>query len=260
MRFLTGLVIVAAVCGACSSSSGNGTTGSPTSSSSSSGSGSGGSGGGGTGGGDAGTDAPVNMCSAAIAQLLSPINKVSKGSVSILSTSGAVRTVYVDASAGGFGNDGSNPYIYLDLETATQVDLTDQQAETSTAWDLAVKRPVLFTNDGDGGLGKGGTHVVSKAFDAVTTADATGTFATESFVDSDCNPKTDDTGAVLTTLSDWYDYDQQTNVLTPKASTTYVIRGATGKLYKLGILTYYAEPDGGMGTLGGYYTFQIGAL
>jgi hypothetical protein len=254
MRFLTGLLFVAVACGACSSSSGPGTG--STSSSSSSGSG----GGTGTGGGDAGIDAPLNMCSAAIDMILMPIDKVSKGSVSILATSGSVRTVYVDASAGGFGNDGSNPYIYLDLETATQVDVTDKQAQTSTAWDLAVKRPVLFTNDGDGGIGKGGTLTVAKAFDAVTAADATGTFATEAFVDSSCNPQTDPTGAVLTTMSNWYDYDQQTNVLTPKPNTTFVIRGATGKLYKLGILTYYAEPDGGMGTQGGYYTFQIGAL
>ncbi len=253
MRFVTGLLFVAALFGACSSSS-KGTT-------SSSASGSGGSGGGAaTGGGDAGVDAPVNMCSKAIEMILGPVDKVSTGSVTVLSTAGGVSTVYVDASAGGFGNDATHPYTYLDLATTTRVDLTDQQAATSTAWDLAIKRPVLFTNDGDAGPGGGGTRIVAKAFDQVTAADATGAFATESFVDGDCNPKTDPAGDVLTTLSNWYDYDQQTNVLTPKTATTYVIRGGTGKLYKVGILTYYAEPDGGMGTLGGYYTLQVGAL
>ena len=39
-----------------------------------------------------------------------------------------------------------------------------------------------------------------------------------------------------------------------------MIRGATGKLYKLGFLSYYGEPDGGMQTNGGYYLLQVGAL
>lgn len=215
---------------------------------------------GGSGGGDAGTDAPINMCSAAIGMILKPIDSVSTGAVSILATSGAVRTVYVDASAGGFGSSDTHPRTYLDLATATQVAITDKQAPASTAWDLAIKRPVLFTNDGDGGPGAGGTRVVSKAFDQVTAADATGKFATESFVDTNCNAKTDAAGDILTTFSNWYDYDQATNVLTPHPNTTYVVRGGTGKLYKIGILTYYGEPDGGTGTVGGYYILQVGAL
>lgn len=214
----------------------------------------------GTGGGDAGTDAPVNMCSAAIGMLLGPVDSVSTGSVSILSTASGVRTVYVDASAGGFGMDGTHPRTYVNLETCTRVDVTDKQAPSSTAWDLALKRPVLFTNDGDGGSGQGGTLTVAKAFDQVTSADASGTFATESFVDADCNPKTDAVGDLTTTFSGWYDYDQATNVLTPKPNTTYVVRGGTGKLYKVGIVGYYGEPDGGMGTLGGYFILQVGAL
>ena len=210
--------------------------------------------------GDAGLDAPVNQCSAAVASLLGPIMQVSTGTVTILSTASGVRTVYVDASAGGFGNDTTNPRAYVNLETATRVDVTDTQASTSTAWDLAIKRPILFTNDGDGGPGKGGTLIVGKAFDQVTAADATGAFATESFVDASCNAKTDPTGAILTTFSNWYNYDQATNALTPVPDMTFVIRGGTGKLYKLAIVTYYAEPDGGTGTLGGYYVLNIGAL
>ena len=217
-------------------------------------------GGGGGGGGDAGLDAPVNMCSAAIGMLLGPIDKVSTGTVSIIGTSGTTNTVYVDASAGGFGADSTHPRIYLDLATATKVAITDKQAPTSTAWDLALKRPVLFTNDGDGGPGMGGLLTVAKAFDQVTIADATGKFALESFVDASCNPKTDAVGDVLTTMSNWYDYDQATNILTPKPTTTFIVRGGTGKLYKLGIVTYYGEPDGGTGMAGGYYVLQIGAL
>ena len=249
MRLSTGFFLAALACGACSSQG-----------SSPAGSGGGTTTQGGGGGGDAGTDAPVNMCSAAIGMILAPIGSVSTGAVSVLSTAGAVQTVYVDASAGGFGADATHPRVYLDLATGMRVDITDKQAPASTAWDLAIKRPVLFTNDGDGGPGMGGSLMVAKAFDQVTAADATGKLAVESFVDADCNPKTDPVGDVLTTMSNWYDYDQQTNAVTPKPGTTFVIRGAKGKLYKVAILTYYGEPDGGMGTAGGYYVLQIGAL
>lgn len=202
----------------------------------------------------------TSSCTAAIATLLKPIDKVSTGAVSIVSEASGVRKVYVDASAGGFGNEDKNPRVYVDLGAATRVDITDKQGPTSTAWDLAFKRPVIFTNSGDGGSGGGGVFIVKKAFDAVTAADVTGPYSTESFVDADCNPKTDPTGAILTTMSNWYDYDAATMHLTPKPSTTFVVRGGTGTLYKVAILSYYSTPTGGTGTLGGYYLLQVGAL
>ncbi len=251
---LAGVALAAAIgCGGK-----NDATGASSAASSGSSSSSGAGGGGGAGG--SGGSAPVNMCSAAIAMILKPVDQVSTGAVSIVKTAGATRTVYVDASAGGFGNQDSHPRVYVNLDTATRVDITDKQAPASTAWDLAFKRPVLFSNDGDGGSGKGVVIVVAKAFDQVSAADANGPFATESFVDMDCNPKMDPTGDVLTTMSSWYDYDQQTNQVTPKANTTYVIRGATGKLYKLAIQSFYGKPDGTTGTQGGYYLLQLGGL
>lgn len=214
--------------------------------------------------GDSGNDAPVeaatNMCSAALAMILGPIDKVSTGAVTIVSDMGGVKTLYVDASAGGFGNDASNPRVYVDLAAGKRVDVTDVQAATSTAWDLAIKRPVIFTNSGDGGSGQGGVIIVGKAFDQVTSADATGNFATETFVDMDCNAQLDPTGLPLTTFNGWYNYDQATNHLTPKPSTTFVVRGGSGKLYKVGIESYYATPSGGTQTNGGEFLLQVAAL
>ncbi len=221
------------------------------------------------GAGDADVDAPAdatadagNMCSAALSSVLKPVDKVSTGVVSVVSDTNGVKTVYLDASAGSFALQDQYPRTYVNLETATRVDVTDVQAPTSTGWDLAFKRPVIFTNDGDGGPGQGGLLTVAKAFDQVTAADATGTFATESFVDADCNPKTDATGEILTTMSDWYDYDQQTNTVTPKPGTTFIVRGATGKLYKVAILSFYGRPDGGTGgsQLAGEYLIEVAGL
>jgi hypothetical protein len=61
-------------------------------------------------------------------------------------------------------------------------------------------------------------------------------------------------------MSNWYNYDQQTNVLTPMPNMTFVVRGGTGKLYKMAILSYYGEPDGGMQANGAYYLLQVEAL
>lgn len=210
---------------------------------------------------EAGMDGSTSSCNAAIEQVLKPIDMVSTGDVAIVSESGGVRTLYIDASAGGPNVAEMNPRVYVDLSTAKRVDISDVQARTSTAWDLALRRYVMFTNGGTGGPGMGGSLVVGKAFDQVTAADAAGkTFAVEAFVDQDCNQNMDPLGGILTTMSDWYDYNQQTNTVTPKKNFTYIIRGASGKLFKLAILQFYGLPDGGTGSSGGHFIVQVGAL
>ena len=201
-----------------------------------------------------------SACTAAREQTLKPVATVSTGEVKTLSDAGGVKTIFVDASAGGAQAAATNPRVYLSLETATRVDVSDVDAATSTAWDLAVKRPVLFANSGDGGSGQGGAVLVAKPFDAVTAADgAAATFTPESFFDADCKAKVDQTGAVKTSFDGWYDYDQATNHLTPKTST-WIVKGGTGKLFKVQITSYYANPDGTEGMAGGRYTLKIGAL
>jgi hypothetical protein len=208
---------------------------------------------------DAGTgDGGGGTCTAAIEQTLKPIDKVSTRNVSILSDTGGVKTLFVDATAGGITAAATNPYIYVNLERGQRVDVTDKSARTSTDWDLALKRQVIFTNSGDGGSGQGGTTSTAKAFDQVTSADATN-FQTESFFDQDCNAKLDQINSIMTTFSDWYDYDTGTNALSPKA-TTYIVKGGTGKQYKISIQNYYGTPDGGTGQAGALFIMKVAAL
>ena len=199
----------------------------------------------------AGGSAAGAPCAAKKDQLLKPIATVSTGAVAVLSEAAGTRTVFIDASAGGSMAASTNPRVYVNLEQAKRVDVTDETAASSVEWDLALKRPVLFTNGGDGGPGAGQALLVDKDFDAVTAADATG-MRVESFFESDCAPKMDAAGAVRTTFDGWYDYDAATMTLSPHAGT-WVVKGATGKLYKLRILSYYANPDGSKGTSGGRY-------
>jgi hypothetical protein len=208
------------------------------------------------------TDAPASgtSCSKARDDLLLPIDRVSTGEVTVVSDSNGVKTLYVDASAGGLGGASlKNPRVYIDLEAGKKVDVTDKSAVTSTAWDLALKRSIIFTNGGDAGAGQGGAVQVAKAFGSVTAADETG-LQKEKFFDQDCNPQLDPTGAPRTTFADWYDYDQVTNIPTPKPNVSYVVVSGTGKKYKVGIEAYDGAPDGGKGKATGVYVLRVSAL
>jgi hypothetical protein len=216
---------------------------------------------------DAGTDSGATdaspaaaTCTQAREALLVPINKVSTGAVSVVSDTGGVKTLYIDASAGGQNNAIKNPRIYVDLEAGARVEVTDTTAPASTAWDLALKRDKIFTNGGDAGAGMGAGMQILKTFSAVNAAEANATnLEKEKFFDSDCNPQLDQTQTVSTTFSDWYDYDQVTHIPTPK-DVTYVVQGGTGKKYKVAITAYDGLADGGMGMATGFYLLKVTAL
>ncbi len=198
-------------------------------------------------------------CTTAKEALLTPIDSVSPGVVTVLSDTAGVKTLYVDASTGGPGNAGKSPRLYVSLGTAARVDVTDKTAASSTDWDIALRRPILFTNSGDGGPGQGGAKLVDKAFDSVTSADAPSTFEKETFLSETCEPFVDATGAVKTSMTTWYDYEQATMHLTPHAGT-WIIKGGSGSLYKVALLSYYANPDGQEGATSARYTLKFAPL
>jgi hypothetical protein len=213
--------------------------------------------------GESTTDASTGggtSCSKARDDLLVPINKVSTGTVSVVSESGGTKTLYIDASGGGTNNAIKNPRVYVDLEAGAKVELTDTTAPASTAWDLALKRDKIFTNSGDAGAGMGGAMQVLKSFASVSASEAEATnLEKEKFFDADCNPQLDQTMTVSTTFSDWYDYDQVTHIPSPK-DVTYVVQGGTGKKYKVAITSYSGLADGGTGMATAFYILKVSAL
>lgn len=243
-----GIVAWVAVAAACSSSD-------PPAGSSSGGAdgGSSGSADGGAEGGGGGT-----QCSRQRDDLLVPVSKVSTGEVTVLSSSGKTKTLLVDASAGGTSGARTRPRVYVNLERAARVDVSDPDAFTSTDWDLALKRTVIYTNSGDGGSGQGGAVKLVKGFASVTEADLTAAKA-EKFFDADCNAVPTPIGDPATTFADWYDYDTATNLPTPRV-LTYGVVGGTGKKYKVMIESYSAAKDGGVGTNTGVYLLKVEAL
>jgi hypothetical protein len=209
-----------------------------------------------TGSGDGGGNGGGG-CGAALETALLPVDKVSTAEVTVLSESGGAKTIFVDASAGGPAQIASEPRVYLALTSASRVDVSDVAAASSTAWDLALERTTLFTNGGHGGPGEGGSvFLAGKDEASVTAADASG-LVTEEFVDDSCTAIPDRSGRGFKTSFDaWYDYDMATNRPSP-ANGTYLVRGATGKLFKIRILDYYATPDGGTGEASGRFTLRV---
>ena len=110
-------------------------------------------------------------------------------------------------------------------------------------------------------LGAAEVAALSKAFDDVTSADATdASFEEDDYLDNLCIPQTDPTGKPVTPFSGWYEYDMQNMTLAP-AAITYLIRAANGSdLYKLEILDYYSTPDGQTGATSARYRVRIGGL
>jgi len=210
---------------------------------------------------DTGSPETTPSCTSARDTALKPIEKVSTGEVKTLDTAGDVKTLYIDASAGGSAMASTNPWIYLDLSTATRVDVDDRTALTATTWDLAIKRPILRTSSGDSGPGSGGAvFLAGKSFGAVTDAEAKAAKPrAEDWFDDECTPKTDPTGAIKTSFDGWYDYDAATMKLSPAAGT-WIVRGAKGALYKLEIQTYYSNPDGAVGATSARYKLRIAAV
>jgi hypothetical protein len=202
----------------------------------------------------------ATSCSAARAQLLGAVDSVSTSDVSIVSNTAGVVTLYVGATAGGSAAAPTNPWIFVSLDDSSKVEVTDLSSIHSDAWDLAFKRALIYTNGGDGGPGEGDAVLIDKEFEAVTADDAApAAFYREKFFDSECDPLVDLTGAAATSFSSWYAYDSETHALSPKPGT-WLVHGATGKLFKLRIQTYYGTPEGGMGVTGGAYLLEVGAL
>lgn len=194
--------------------------------------------------------------------VIAPVDKVSEGAVTVLSDMDGIKTLYIDASAGGIMEAPSNPWVYIDLAKAARADITDISADTSLQWDLAMKRPVIRTNSGLGAAGDGGAAFLKEAmFEAVTKESAEGaTILVEDWFDDACMVQLDPGGFTRTTFDAWYDYGGQgTHAVVPHPGV-FVVRGAKGALYKLELLSYYANPDGSDGMVSGRFLLRYAAL
>jgi hypothetical protein len=171
-----------------------------------------------------------------------PVAKVSAGAVSSASA-GGVTTTSVDATAGGFGGSGSEPFVYVSFAggAAAKASIDDPASFDSDAWDLAFKRYVIRSNGGDSGTG--GVAVAIQLvgeLDQVTSVPQAAEFEADEWMDGDCQLVTDPLGAPTTVFSDWYAIAD--TVLTPQPRV-HVVRLRDGAHIKLRITSYYGDGD-----------------
>jgi len=210
--------------------------------------------------GTASAEPTPRACSAALKQSLSLVNEVSTARVSIVSEDADERTLFIDASVGGLNGQDTHPWVYVTLATGDAVGVTDLEALSSSAWDLAFKRSVVRTNGGDSGPGSGGAIRVALPWDEVTrTTLGNKALPTEAWFDADCMLTLDSAQNLVTTFSGWSEYDEADHVLSA-ADVVFITAGADGALYKVGILDYYGTPTGAHGTVAGRYLVRVAPL
>jgi hypothetical protein len=135
-------------------------------------------------------------------------------------------TTRVDASD-------AEAWIYFSFVSGGQVIPADPL--NSLDWDLAFQRFHILSNGGASGVGGRAVALVAgQPFEGVTAA------PTEGYV-SDL-PDGDDDDTIVDTPFEagdgWYDYDDTTNRLSPRANV-YVVQTGPEVHYKLSILDYY---------------------
>lgn len=212
-------------------------------------------------GGKGSVEPSPSACSAALRQSLSLVDEVSSAPVSTLSESRKDRTLYVDASVGGLNGQDSHPWVYIELASGLAVAVTDLEALSSSAWDLAFKRSVVRTNSGDSGPGAGGAIRIALPWDEVDAATlGKKSLPTESWFDADCMLELDASQNLITTFSGWSAYDEVDHVLSAAPDVVFITAAADGAHYKVEILDYYSTPTGGRGTVSGRFKVRVAPL
>ncbi|MBJ6761116.1 hypothetical protein JGU66_10110 [Myxococcaceae bacterium JPH2] len=143
----------------------------------------------------------------------------------------------VDASA-------SDAWVYLQVGRGV-VQVAD--SSTSRDWDIAVRRTQWRTNGGASGPGLGGARVADST-DVAAVQRAPSVGYAQDVVLTSPGP-TGDTAPGNAVLGDWYDYDVNTHVVSPKARV-FLVRTASGGYARLRITAYAA----------GRYTVQLAAV
>jgi hypothetical protein len=180
-----------------------------------------------------------------------PLNDaVSTGDVTVVDGAATL-----DASAGGPPAAAMNPFVYFDLDSGAQVEITDLEAvETNTEWEIGMRRTAFVTNGGDYPGSVEVARLTGTSFDAVTAADipADSAFVAEDPVDENCEVIAPASGfgsvesamELLnpdTTSGSWYNYSM--GAMGPSVEAypdhVYIIRGTDGGgTYKLGFVSW----------------------
>jgi hypothetical protein len=164
---------------------------------------------------------------------------VNDGAVAF-SADGDVQTASIDASSGGAQAAATASFIYIDLDNAEKLELSDEAAFTNADWDLAFRRTEIRLNSADSGPGSWMVASIDAAWDDAASPGMNANWLQDDFVTDDCDVLTGAGDRGLATAFDgWYAYDMTTHeVSAPEATTWALYSTTTHAVVKFGVDTY----------------------
>ncbi|WP_336665042.1 HmuY family protein [Elizabethkingia meningoseptica] len=145
-------------------------------------------------------------------------------------------------------------YTLYSLRENKVIAATEQDTDK---WDIGFSGTKIIINGGKIRKGKGAAAIVKGAsFDGVKTAPEDAAFKTDN--------GTVNTEFALEPQSDksWYNYNRDTNIVTPIAGNIIIVKTGDGKYAKIQITSYYKGAPANISTDAamndsGYYTFKF---
>ncbi|WP_087138038.1 HmuY family protein [Elizabethkingia meningoseptica] len=145
-------------------------------------------------------------------------------------------------------------YTLYSLRENKVIAATEQDTDK---WDIGFSGTKIIINGGKIRKGKGAAAIVKGAsFDGVKTAPEDAAFKTDN--------GTVNTEFALEPQSDksWYNYNRDTNIVTPIAGNIIIVKTGDGKYAKIQITSYYKGAPANISTDtamndSGYYTFKF---
>ena len=169
-------------------------------------------------------------------------------------TGSTIKDLAADPPSGGYNNNGqpigvTNKYTLFSFKTGAVIANTDS---VSSKWDIGFRGTTIIVNSGTSGPGSAAALVQTGLFEQITTAPDAG--YSQDNKASATAPRAIPTGSG----KGWYNYDQATNLVTPKAGVVLIFKTADGKYAKMEIQSYYkgAPTSPTSATPDRYYTFR----
>ncbi|QDG50841.1 hypothetical protein FIV42_08880 [Persicimonas caeni] len=184
---------------------------------------------------DAAACSPEDVAAAQVAQNAT----VNDGAVSF-GADGDVQTATVEAASGGVQNAAGESFIYVDLDAAAKLELSDAEAFEDDVWDLAFRRTVIRLNSADSGPGNWMVSRIDKGWAEATQPPGTDAeWAQDDFVTDACELVTEGRDTIKTGFGTWYEYDPSTHSVSVPESTTWAMYNmSTHAVVKFGIDAY----------------------
>lgn len=181
-------------------------------------------------------------------------------------TDGADFVTFIDASAGGYGQETRHAWQYIKFTDAgaESVDMTDEDALESMDWDLSARRFILRLNGGSSGPSCVGAAVMGEgySYETLTEVPAGIQFAVDDFYTDDCTLINDSSGlqnSPQTVLSPWWNY----STCVETSGQPFLIQTSSGRVLKLVVENYYdgegqveCNESGSTREPGGYYRIR----